>query len=79
MNDIETDISEEERIVPGFKEGIKLLDHQILGRKWMKDREDPSQKRFGGILADDMGYVTLITCPLSTSKKTLVLERPFKH
>ncbi|TFK53181.1 hypothetical protein OE88DRAFT_1626853 [Heliocybe sulcata] len=39
--------------VPGFKEGITLLPHQILGRTWMKEREQGKSR--GGILADDMG------------------------
>jgi hypothetical protein len=46
---------EEDAIVPGFREGIKLLPHQIVGRAWMKDRE--TGKKAGGILADDMGCV----------------------
>ncbi len=53
-SNIDIDISQE--IVDGFKEGIKLLPHQILGRAWMRDREDLTKKRTGGILADDMGY-----------------------
>ncbi|KAJ2919706.1 hypothetical protein MD484_g704, partial [Candolleomyces efflorescens] len=44
---------EEDAIVPGFREGIRLLPHQIVGRAWMKDRE--TGKKAGGILADDMG------------------------
>lgn len=52
---IEVDVSQE--VVEGFNEGIKLLPHQILGRAWMKDREDVTKKRAGGILADDMGWV----------------------
>ena len=52
---IDQDIDMSEAIVPGFKEGIKLLPHQVIGRKWMADRE--SGKRSGGILADDMGCV----------------------
>ncbi|KAF9011925.1 SNF2 family N-terminal domain-containing protein [Cyathus striatus] len=51
--DAEVDMAD--AIVPGFKEGITLLPHQVLGRAWMKDREDASKKRSGGILADDMG------------------------
>lgn len=39
--------------VEGFKENVKLLPHQIIGRKWMADRE--TGKKAGGILADDMG------------------------
>ena len=46
---------EEDAIVPGFREGIRLLPHQIVGRAWMKDRE--TGKKAGGILADDMGCV----------------------
>lgn len=57
--DAEIEIDMSDAIVSDFKEGIELLPHQILGRKWMKDREDPTRKRTGGILADDMGYVGL--------------------
>lgn len=49
------EISEEDAIVKGFKEGVTLMPHQIIGRAWMRDREDASKKRLGGILADDMG------------------------
>lgn len=52
--DVEVDMSQ--AIVEGFKPGFKLLPHQVLGRAWMKDREDLTKKRTGGILADDMGY-----------------------
>ncbi|KAF8872465.1 SNF2 family N-terminal domain-containing protein [Infundibulicybe gibba] len=56
MNEeIETEINMEDATVKGFKEGISLLPHQIIGRAWMRDREDISKKRSGGILADDMG------------------------
>ncbi|GJE98728.1 DEAD/DEAH box helicase [Phanerochaete sordida] len=50
---IEHEVDMSEAIVPGFKDGIKLMPHQIIGRKWMAERE--SGKRTGGILADDMG------------------------
>ena len=50
---IEIDMSQ--GVVEGFNDGIKLLPHQILGRAWMRDREDITKKRTGGILADDMG------------------------
>jgi hypothetical protein len=43
-------------IVEGFQDGITLLPHQVLGRVWMKERE--TGKKAGGILADDMGWVT---------------------
>ncbi|KXN88440.1 hypothetical protein AN958_07346 [Leucoagaricus sp. SymC.cos] len=56
MNDEEeTEIDEEDKIVDGFRDGIKLLDHQVIGRNWMTGRENPEEKKFGGILADDMG------------------------
>ncbi|KAA1474425.1 hypothetical protein DENSPDRAFT_882790 [Dentipellis sp. KUC8613] len=42
-----------EATVEGFKDGIKLLPHQVVGRRWMAERE--SGKKTGGILADDMG------------------------
>ncbi|KAH9474606.1 putative ATP-dependent helicase [Psilocybe cubensis] len=54
-DDIEVDM--EQATVPGFNEGFKLLPHQIIGRAWMRDREDPAKKRTGGILADDMGDI----------------------
>ncbi|KAF7799491.1 hypothetical protein EIP86_010726 [Pleurotus ostreatoroseus] len=47
------EINDEDTIVPGFREGIKLMPHQVVARKWMKERE--TGKRNGGILADDMG------------------------
>ena len=57
MSDVRNDIKEEidmsESVVPGFRDGILLLPHQIVGRKWMAERE--TGKRTGGILADDMG------------------------
>ncbi|KAJ3519674.1 hypothetical protein NMY22_g13094 [Coprinellus aureogranulatus] len=51
--DIEADVDMDEAIVEGFKEGFTLLAHQVVGRKWMAERE--SGKKAGGILADDMG------------------------
>lgn len=51
--DTQADVDMADAIVPGFKDGIKLLPHQIIGRAWMKERE--SGKKAGGILADDMG------------------------
>nr|GAT50030.1 DNA repair protein RAD5 [Mycena chlorophos] len=41
--------------VRGLRDDIRLKPHQVKGRLWMKEREDPAQKKFGGILADDMG------------------------
>ena len=55
--DIEIDMSQ--AIVEGFKPEFRLLPHQVIGRAWMKDREDVTKKRTGGILADDMGYFIL--------------------
>lgn len=53
----EIDIDMSQAVVDEFKDGIQLLPHQVLGRAWMRDREDLTKKRTGGILADDMGYV----------------------
>lgn len=53
-NEVDQPVSIEDAIVEGFNEGIKLLPHQVLGRKWMAERE--TGKKNGGILADDMGY-----------------------
>lgn len=60
--DVEAEVNMEEAVVKGFKEGIVLLPHQVLGRNWMKDREDTTKKRSGGILADDMGSVSFLCC-----------------
>ncbi|EJD05330.1 uncharacterized protein FOMMEDRAFT_138838 [Fomitiporia mediterranea MF3/22] len=53
MNEAVVDIDMKDAVVDGFQENIKLLPHQVIGRKWMADRE--SGKKAGGILADDMG------------------------
>lgn len=53
MEEVQETIDEEERFVEGFEEGYELLDHQVLARRWMRERE--SAKKTGGILADDMG------------------------
>ncbi|EJD52040.1 hypothetical protein AURDEDRAFT_98801 [Auricularia subglabra TFB-10046 SS5] len=53
LADQEHEFDPEDAIVDGFQEHIKLLPHQIIGRKWMREREEG--KKFGGILADDMG------------------------
>lgn len=55
IDDEEVEIGPEDKIVEGFKSGIELLDHQVLGRNWMAGRENRDEKRYGGILADDMG------------------------
>jgi len=53
-NDNEDDeVDMDQAIVEGFRDGIALLPHQVLGRIWMRDRE--TGKKTGGILADDMG------------------------
>ncbi|KAJ8082179.1 hypothetical protein PM082_008026 [Marasmius tenuissimus] len=49
------EFTDEDAQVPGFKDEFRLLPHQIIGRRFMKEREDPKAKRMGGILADDMG------------------------
>ncbi|KAG9313720.1 hypothetical protein JVU11DRAFT_6070 [Chiua virens] len=49
----ETEIDMREAIVPGFADGVVLLPHQVVGRKWMRERE--IGKKTGGVLADDMG------------------------
>ncbi|KAJ7746472.1 SNF2 family N-terminal domain-containing protein [Mycena maculata] len=46
---------DDDAVVHGFREGIRLLSHRIPARSWMHDREDPTKKKAGGILADEMG------------------------
>ena len=41
--------------VKGLQDDILLLPHQVIGRAWMRERENTAEKRHGGILADDMG------------------------
>lgn len=45
-------IDEEDQIVPGFADGIRLKPWQVQGRFWMRSREE--DKKRGGILADDV-------------------------
>ncbi|KAH9941545.1 SNF2 family N-terminal domain-containing protein [Amylocystis lapponica] len=49
----DVEVSMDDALVDGFRDGFKLLPHQVVGRHWMADRE--SGKKLGGILADDMG------------------------
>ncbi|KAJ6470272.1 SNF2 family N-terminal domain-containing protein [Mycena vitilis] len=57
--------SDDDAIVSGLREGICLLPHQVPSRAWMRDREDSTKKKAGGILADDMGLgktIQAVTC-----------------
>ncbi|KAJ7034535.1 SNF2 family N-terminal domain-containing protein [Mycena alexandri] len=57
-------------VVSGFRKGVRLLPHQIAGRAWMRDREDFTKKKAGGILADDMGVGKTIQA------LTSIVDRP---
>lgn len=48
----EEEVDEEEAEVEGMPD-VRLRPHQIRARAWMRERE--SGKKYGGILADDMG------------------------
>ncbi|KAJ7636882.1 P-loop containing nucleoside triphosphate hydrolase protein [Roridomyces roridus] len=50
-----TPFRDTDAIVRGFCDGIRLFRHQVAARAWMRDREDLSKRRAGGLLADDMG------------------------
>ncbi|KAF9009274.1 hypothetical protein BDZ89DRAFT_1229328 [Hymenopellis radicata] len=67
----DVEIDAEDAIVPGLKDGFRLLPHQIQGRNWMRGREDIKGKRYGGILADDMGKTiqTLVRIVEGKAKK----------
>lgn len=73
---IEVEIDMADSIVPGFREGLTLLPHQIVARKWMKERE--TGKKSGGILADDMGYVQPV-CFYLSAHLWIVSAKPFKR
>ncbi len=47
-----------------FIEGYKLRAHQGYARQWMAGQELEKAKRFGGILADEMGCGILGPCYL---------------
>ncbi|KAI9068646.1 hypothetical protein FKP32DRAFT_1561262 [Trametes sanguinea] len=71
FQDGDVDFTPEDTMVEGFRDGIRLLPHQVKSRRWMAERE--SGKKTGGILADDMGLGKTI------STLTRVLEgRPTK-
>ena len=53
MNDENVAVNMEDAIVKGFRDEITLHPHQVVGRVWMREREQG--KKRGGILADDMG------------------------
>ncbi|KAJ6600020.1 SNF2 family N-terminal domain-containing protein [Mycena vulgaris] len=82
-----TPVNDADAIVPGFRAGVRLMAHQIPSRAWMRDREDSTKKKAGGLLADDMGLgktvqllVRVVDGPLSKkdreagwSKATLII------
>lgn len=56
MEDENADEDDDEDIpIKGWNDEFTLQPHQKQARKWMREREDPDKKRYGGILADDMG------------------------
>lgn len=62
VQQVETEEDEEEEIDDGTVEGlkVKLLQHQVDGVEWMREKENGATKKSkvlpkGGILADDMG------------------------
>ncbi|KAH7101210.1 P-loop containing nucleoside triphosphate hydrolase protein [Auriculariales sp. MPI-PUGE-AT-0066] len=48
----------DDKFVEGFAKEFTLLPHQIIGRNFMRSREAADKKKYGGILADDMGILT---------------------
>lgn len=46
----------DDAVVEGFRGGVRLMQHQVAARFWMKDCEDTTKENAGGILADDMGF-----------------------
>jgi hypothetical protein len=55
--EVAEDYNEEDTIVPGFNEGVKLRAWQVQGRHWMLARESGGKR--GGILADDVSCLLL--------------------
>jgi hypothetical protein len=72
--DVANDFDEQDTIVPGFAEGVKLKPWQVQGRHWMLNREQGN--RHGGILADDVSNSPLyqeLSLIISTDGTGLVL------
>jgi SNF2 family DNA or RNA helicase len=55
--EVAEDYNEEDTIVPGFDEKIKLRPWQVQGRHWMLARETEGKR--GGILADDVSCLLI--------------------
>ncbi|KAH8990774.1 SNF2 family N-terminal domain-containing protein [Lactarius akahatsu] len=53
------DIDMSQAVVDGFREGIRLLPHQIIGRTWMAERESGKKHE------DGWAVTTLVVCPVS--------------
>lgn len=72
----EIERNEGDDIVPKFAEDFMLLPHQVQARRWMKERE--TGRSHGGILADDMGSVSLPTFLYGELNSVPGSVKPFK-
>lgn len=72
----EVEIEDKEYVVPKFIDDFRLLPHQVQARQWMEQRETGGSR--GGILADDMGSVLLVTVLIWKLKSVPDLAKPFR-
>ncbi|KAI0055798.1 hypothetical protein BV25DRAFT_1921532 [Artomyces pyxidatus] len=71
LDDISPAETEDNAVVVGFRDGSRLMPHQVTGRLWMR-RQEAAKGRMGGILADAQGLgKTVAMLALIVDDKTL--------
>lgn len=57
----------------------ELYHHQLIGARWMVERELSQQAPYGGILADSMGEYSSVDLFSVALTKSQASERQFRH